>query len=286
MFFCFDPSALHVTLCPEESIDIASTLGFAAVSLDQKAVCARNKAERAALRETMRARKLLAGPWSIPFEWRGDETEFQTGLVELKSAAKTMAELGPSAATTWIAPFSSDLDWNGNLKLHVKRLRQIAEVLHASGLSLGLEFLGTRKLRQGFRFEFVHSVRGVATLCQKLGAPNAGMVLDLWSAHASGQGPVDLDTLEGVPIMLVQIGDTPDGATALTLDEGDRCLPGTSDTVENARVLAELAERGYQGPVAVEAYAGDMEHMTPPEKAQAALAALWNVLKTPAPATE
>lgn len=286
MFFCFDPSALHVTLRPEEAVELASNLGFAAVSLEQKAVCARNKAERAALQEALRAKKLLSGPWSVPLEWRKDEPTFQAGLVELKGIVKIMAEFGPSAATTWIAPFSSDLDWNANLKLHVKRLRQIAEVLQAAGVSLGLEFLGTRTLRQGFRFEFVHSVRGLATLCQKLGAPNVGMVLDLWSAYASGQGPVDLETLEGVPITLVQIGDTPEGATASTLDEADRYLPGTSDTVENARVLAELAERGYQGPVAVEAYAGEVERMTPPEKAKAALAALWNALKTPVPTAE
>ena len=108
------------------------------------------------------------------------------------------------------------------------------------------------------------------------------MVLDLWSAHASGQGPIDLETIEGLPILFVQIGDAPEDVTTSALDEADRYLPGTYHTVGNARVLAELTERGYQGPVAVEAYAGDLERMTPQERAKEALAALWSMLKTPA----
>ena len=279
MYFCLDPALLGAALDVFEAVDVAGELGYAGVSLECRRVCALPRGDLDALLERFKARKLVMGPWSISFDWRRGDGDFLAGLKDFHDAARTMARFGPSTATTWVAPFSVELDWNENLKLHARRLRQIAEALGSAGdgLRLALEFMGCRKLRQGFRHEFVHNLRGLAQLVQKTRADHVGMVLDAWSVYASGRDLASLDFAEDAEIMVVQLGDAPRDVPPAELDDENRYLPGECGAIDCGVLAAGLAQRGYAGPLVVEACAGSLSALDSVGRARAAMKCLWEV---------
>ena len=276
MYTCLAPHLLQMDCSSAEAMTIATDLGFGGVSFDSSAIQAMKPGERRDLAVQMTERGLSVGPWSLPLRWRRAEALFRSELDELGPVVEAMAALGPSVATTWVASFSTEFEWNDNLKLHCKRLRQIGDVLAAAGdgMRLAVEFVGARKIRRGFRFEFIHRLGDLASLCVRTACANVGLLLDSWSIYASGDLTSDLIPVEGLPVYAVEIGDAPRNVALSQLDETERHLPGAEGAIDNALLLAHLRDLDYDGSVAVEAYAGSVERMAGPERAEAAKRAL------------
>ena len=75
-----------------------------------------------------------------------------------------------------------------NFAFHRDRLRPAAQILADKGISLGLEFLGPKTLRDGKPFEFIHTIEGMLELCDAIGTGNVGLLLDAWHWYTSGAG--------------------------------------------------------------------------------------------------
>ncbi len=284
MLFCFDPELVGISsLKPKECITVASDAGFAGVSINPVAVVALSEDEKKELAAFFKEKQLFLAPWEFTFDWRRNERYFQQGLTKLAEYADAMAVFGPSTIKTWIAPFSMEFDWNENMKHHVKQLRAMADTLasRGEGMKLALKFVGSRKIRKGFRYEFLHNLNGLRTLCRSIRKENVGIVLESWSIKAAGDPFSVIDHMEGSEIFVVQISDGPEPFSLPELEEDDRFIPETHNTIDNQVFVSKVTEIGFNGPFLVEFQAGNALNWPVEEKAEKIVACMWNSLLAP-----
>ena len=122
-------------------------------------------------------------------------------------AAALARELGSPWCYYWIEPCSDDLTFAANTKLHVQRLRPIAEVLGEHGCRLGLEPIGPKTLRTGHRYEFVHTIPMALDLLAAVDRPNVGVLLDCFHLYTSHGDVTDVKALSQSQVVYVHIND-------------------------------------------------------------------------------
>ena len=71
---------------------------------------------------------------------------------------------------TWIMPQSNDRPFDQNFAFHVERFKPIARILDNFGISLGLEFIGPKTLRDAGKYPFVHTLHGMLAMGREIGA--------------------------------------------------------------------------------------------------------------------
>ena len=64
---------------------------------------------------------------------------------------------------------SKDLTYVQNLRVHSRRLREIASVLDGEGLRFGLEYVAPRTLLNAQRYTFVHTMAEMKDLIAEIG---------------------------------------------------------------------------------------------------------------------
>ena len=69
---------------------------------------------------------------------------------------------------------TNELTYEENFNLHRERLGEAARILKKYGISLGLEFLGPPKLREGKKYEFIHTLDQMLDLCRAIGTGKHG----------------------------------------------------------------------------------------------------------------
>lgn len=215
--------------------------------------------------------------FGLPVDWRGSETAFRDGLRSLERQVGAAAAVGCSRASTFVAPTVPD---GLPPALHaircVRRLRACCEVLGAHGISLAIEWVGTPSLRAG-RVPFLWTAEHAVELCDSIGLPNAGLLLDSWHWFTTGADAADLDLVPATRIVHVHINDAP----ALPLpDQRDnvRLLPGASGQIDVVSMLRRLRDVGYDGYIAVETFSVDLPRLgvdAAAGRARAAIDSVW-----------
>ena len=165
----------------------------------------------------------------------------------------------PSAAEvtrmgTWIMPGHNSLTHLQNLKQHSNRLRQIAEILSDRNIRLGLEYVGTKTLRDRFHFEFVHTMAETKELISEIGAKNVGFVLDSWHWWNANETDQDILTLKADQIVACDLNDAPAGKPKEQQIDGQRELPLATSVIPVESFLNALQKLGYDGPIRAEPF--------------------------------
>lgn len=255
MYSALNPANIGVkTNGLQEAIAAARTGGFEGVEINprENAGLARERGP-ANVRDVFASTGLQPAAWALPTAWRGGQSEFEESLGELPELARAAAEIGCPRVYTWILPGSDERPFEDNYRFHVERLAPIARVLADHGCLLGLEFVGTKTMRDGMRHEFVHTMSGMLKLAADVG-PNAGLLLDCWHWYTSGGTRDEILALRPEQVVYVHVNDAPAGVPVDEQLDNVRALPGETGVIDIVGFLRALRTIGYDGPVTPEPF--------------------------------
>ena len=269
MFKNMSPGAIGVSGTMQECLAIAKEVGFEGmdVNINEAARIAGEKSPRA-IKDMFLEAGLKIGGCNIVPEFRKDEETFRKGLAELPEKAALAHDIEIKRTYTWIRPFSDELPFEQNFELHARRLTEIAQILDEHGLRFGLEFVGPKTSRAGHKYEFIYDMDGMLKLCEAIGTPNVGLLLDSWHWYTTGGTVEDIRRLRADQVVYVHVNDAPKGIPVDEQIDNVRCLPGETGVIDIKGFLQALKEIGYDGPVTPEPFKKELREMPPREAAR------------------
>lgn len=191
--------------------------------------------------------------FGLPVDWRGSEATWKQGLDELAHLAAAAQAVGCTRTATWIMPASNDRPRGENQLFHVERFRPIAEILGEYGISLGLEFIGPKTLRDQFTHPFIWTMGDMLEMASQIG-PNVGLLLDCFHWYTSHGSIADLQALTPEQVVYVHVNDVPAGLEIDQQIDNQRRLPSATGVIDLPGFLGALREIGFDGPVAAEPF--------------------------------
>ena len=225
---------------------------------------------------------LIAGSFGCSVAWRESDSDrtYADSLGRLVEEAKLAAELGCTRCVTWVMPCSDKYDFYQHFNLTVPRLRRVADILGMYGMMFGLEFVGPATLREGHKYDFVHTMDGMRTFAAAIGMDslNTGLLLDCfhwWTAHSS---VADLERLNKEEIVYVHVNDAAAGRGPDEQIDNEREMVGATGVIPIKAFIATLRKIGYDGPVTVEPFNKAIREMAPEHAAAVTSKALDKVL--------
>ncbi len=264
-----DCGSIGVKASLPEAVAYAIRFGFEAVTADSAWLASAPEAERAELLGHMKRAGLVWGQAGLPVDFRRGEEEFQKGLRSLPERAGALKRAGADRVTTWISPASDELTFLENFRLHVRRLRAVAQVLEDHGCHFGLEYVGPKTSWTARRFPFVHTLREARELIAEIGRPNVGLVMDSWHWYTAGETVEDLRTLRAADVISIDLNDAPAGRARDDQKDLERELPLATGVIPLADFLNALNSLGCDAPARCEPFNAALRAL-PPEEALAA----------------
>jgi sugar phosphate isomerase/epimerase len=198
--------------------------------------------------------------FGLPVDWRGDEGVWREGLKTLPALAKAAASVGCRRCMTWIMPSSDDLERDENWIFHVKRFTPIAQVLGDHGISLGLEFIGPKTMREARKHIFIWRMEEMLQLGREIG-PNVALLLDVWHWYTSGGTLEQVRALSPEQVVYVHVSDAPAGIHVDEQIDNRRALPGETGVIDIAGFLRALDAIGYDGPITAEPFKAELKEL-------------------------
>lgn len=194
----------------------------------------------AAVRDVLDGAGIVAGPASLPLEFRLDEDTFRRGLEALPRLAKLVAAIGVKTMFRSL-PASSHTPAEQLRPTLLRRVALCATVLADHGLEFAIEILGPLQRRREAPHEFIWRLSDGADFARACPA-NVGLLVDSWHWHHAGDTVRDIVAL-GADILHVHVADVADIPADEVRDE-QRLLPGEG-VVDHAGFFAALAITGY-----------------------------------------
>ncbi len=239
--------------------ELASRTGFKGVDVMLDAAMADGVD---ATRNMLRKLKLKTGFVSLPVEFRKDDAAFSSTLTRLKAAGEFASAIGCPRMMTYIAS-STDTPKDELRALYLKRFQVCAEILAASKVRLGLEFLGPLHIRKAGKHEFIWKMPEMLAFAKECG-PNVGLTLDAWHWHHAGGTTADILAAKD-RIVVVHFDDAAKLAPEDVRDN-QRLLPGEG-VIDLNGFLHALQQIGYQDSLSVEVFGRGLKEMPPSESA-------------------
>ncbi|HID07463.1 MAG TPA: sugar phosphate isomerase/epimerase, partial [Armatimonadetes bacterium] len=232
MFRNLSPGAIGISGGLEEVLKLAQQAGFEGVDLPIGEVVQLAERHSATfVRSLYEQYGLRPGGWALPVHWNAPEEAYKRGLSELPSLARLASEVGCNRTFTWVPSFSDERSYDENFEWHVRRFRPIAQILNEHGCRLGLEFLGPKTLRNGHKYEFIHTLDEMLKLCDAIGTGNVGLLLDSWHWYTSHGTLDEIRKLRGDQVVYVHVNDAPAGIPIDEQVDNVRCLPGETGVI-------------------------------------------------------
>jgi sugar phosphate isomerase/epimerase len=251
MLRALNAGAIHVSVKNlTEGIDACRMGGFDCLAMSHELI-AEHTAEE--VNEMMFDAIIAPGAWGVPFNWRGSEEDFASGFDAMKQQVQKMHDVGVKRCATWILPGSNDLTFAENEEFHRRRLGEVALLLEDFGMTLGLEFVGPKTLRDQFKYPFYYDLNGMLGFSSTVGS-NVGLLVDVWHMYTSGSSLDDLAKVSASQISLVHINDAPAGVDVDAQVDNVRCLPCETGVIDIKSFLNVLRGIGYIGPVEAEPF--------------------------------
>ncbi|MFZ4506229.1 MAG: sugar phosphate isomerase/epimerase family protein [Fimbriimonas sp.] len=242
----------------ESALNAAKVGGFAGTEVNIAEIARRLDSDGAeSLGQIIAASGIQVAAFGLPTNWRGDEATWLSELELLKTYAKAAEALDITRTATWIMPASNDLNFDANRRFHVERFGPIAEILGEHGISVGLEFIGPKTLRDQFRYPFIYTLEAMLDMGAEIG-DNVGVLLDCWHWFTSGATVEDIEDLVAEDVVYVHVNDAPLGLTVDEQLDNVRCLPGETGVIDTAGFIEALRTIGYDGPVTPEPFKKDL----------------------------
>jgi sugar phosphate isomerase/epimerase len=219
------------------SLALARDAGFAAMDIVLPEVA--DTAPEALLEQLISA-GVLAGPASLPVEFRRDEATFLDDLAELPRLARLANAIGVETMFRSI-PASSAVPFDDLWPTLQRRITTCAEILSEHGIAFAIEVLGPLHRRTEGTHEFIWRLPDAADLADACGE-DVGLLVDAWHWHHAA-GTVDDIVDVGALVRHVHVADAADIPAEAVRDE-ERVLPGAG-IVDFAAFTRALDVIGY-----------------------------------------
>lgn len=259
-----------------EVAPLAKSLGYEGVDFD---LIAEYKNGASYVREQLEKNDLKVGGFALPVDIHGDERKYAEELKALPKYCEFARDTGNLRCIMWVIPFSDTLDYSENFEFHRKRFSECACVLEEYGIRLGLEFIGPKTLREGHKYEFIHTLDGLLELNTAIGRPNMGILMDTFHWDLAGQKPEDFKKIPNKDyIVLAHINDAVAGVPLDEQQDMVRELPGATGVLNIEAYMKGLASVGYDGPVYAEPFSEALKKLPfqqAAEKTKAAIDGVW-----------
>lgn len=278
MYSALSPGAIGVRPANLiEAIAMAKHGGFGGVEFSAHEVADLVEQQDAdAVRTLFHSAGIHPAAFGLPTDWRTSDENWHRGLSELPRLAQAAAAIGGMRTMTWIMPGSNDREYEENRRHHIARFTPIATILADNGISLGLEFIGPKTLRDGQKFPFIYTMDAMLEMGQEIG-PNVGLLLDCWHWYTSHGTLADLKRLRPDQIAYVHVNDAPPDVPIDAQVDNVRGLPGETGVIDITGFLKSLQSIGYTGPVTPEPFQKTLSAL-PDDNAR--LAAVGNSMRT------
>lgn len=234
--------------------DLAQRHRFEVVEPRAEEIAAMTGGQLAELQADLKTKGLGWAAAGLAVDFRKDEATFRDGLAKLPALAAGLQRAGVSRVGTWLMSSDNDLTYRANFSRHVARLGEIARVLEAQGLRLGLEYVGTQLVLVSRRYPFVHTLAETRELIAAIGGGNVGVVLDSWHWWTAGDTAADLRTLTNGDVVSVDLNDAPKNVAKPQQKDGERELPLATGVIDVVPLLEALVAIGYDGPIRPEPF--------------------------------
>lgn len=259
-------SAIGVRANQQETIDYAIRFGFEAVEPFPEFLGRLSDEELAALRQRMSEHNLTWSAAGLPVDFRGSIERFTRTLRQLPRYAQVLQRAGITRVGTYLSPAHAERTYLENFRLHVQRLRAVANILGCYGIRLGLEYVGPKTSWSSARYPFIHTMREMKELIAEIDHPCVGLTLDSWHWYTAGETREDILNLEGDQVVVVHLNDAPAGIPVDQQIDSVRELPCATGVIDLKGFLGALVEIGYDGPVYIEPFKRELREL-PPEQA-------------------
>jgi sugar phosphate isomerase/epimerase len=248
------PGNIGVRAGQREVLRLAVQFGFESIEPMAGELGKMSDAELSEFLGEMKSRRIRFGSAGLPVEFRQSEEKFSGDMKTLPQFAASLRRAGVGRASTWLMPGSNTLTYLQNFKLHKERIGKIAAVLASADIRLGLEYVGTKTLRDRFDFEFIHTMAEMRELIAEISAPNLGLVVDSWHWWNAKETPENILALRADEIVAVDLNDAPAGIPREQQIDGRRELPLATGVIDAGAFLNALNQIGYDGPVRAEPF--------------------------------
>jgi sugar phosphate isomerase/epimerase len=245
----------------EESIDLAANAGFDAVWFDiasAKAIADEKGVDH--LKDLFASKGVKPGGWGATVRWQ-DDANRDADLEALKPLAALGVELGNPFTTSGIMPANNDRPFDEQYAFILERLRPYAETLKTEGVSLGIEFIAPKTLRDKFTYEFIYSMPQMLELADKVGTGNVGVLFDVWHHYTAHGTLEEMDLLTRDNVFVVHVNDAPTGLEIDEQQDLSRTLPMETGVIPAPAMMAKLAAIGFAGPVIAEPFSARINEL-------------------------
>ncbi len=236
-------------------INYAKRHGFESIEPVRNDLLAASTAALGELRAELEAKQLRWGVAGVAANIRAKtEADFASQLKALPKISKAMQTAGADRVKTYIMPRHAALTYRQNFKLHLDRVKRIAEIVGGHGIRFGLEYVGPKTLWTSSRFSFIHTMAEAQELIDAAGHDNVGLVLDSWHWYTAHETKADLLALSNHDIVSCDLNDAPAGIAIDEQIDNVRGLPATTGVIDLKTFLNALVQIGYDGPVQAEPF--------------------------------
>lgn len=281
MTIALTPGSIGVTAQSQQELNaLAHRHRFESVEPRVEDLAAMSAEQVAATVADLKAKQLTWAAAGLPVDFRKDGATFREGVAKLPRLAAGLQRAGATRVGTWLAPAHDQLTYRANFQQHVTRLREVATILQAHGLRLGLEYVGTQLLLVGKRYPFLHTMAETRELIAAIGTGNVGHVLDTWHWWTAGDTAADLLALKNEDIVSVDLNDAPRGVPREQQKDNERELPVATGVIDVATFLNALVKVGYDGPVRPEPFNKALNALDNDAACAAASTALHRAMQT------
>lgn len=277
MFKNLNPGALGHQLPFDQTCALAQKYNFGGVDLDLGHLSAlASKTSLQLAQDWFASTGLRVGGFGLSVAWRDWDSEltYVNSLPRFIEDVKLAAEFGCKRCATWVMPRSDTLTFQQHFALMVRRLRPVAEILNAYGMWLGLEFVGPVTLRQGHKYDFVHTMDGMRAVGAAIGTGNIGFLLDCFHWFTSHGTISDIEALPVDEVVYVHVNDAVLGRTPDEQIDNQRDMVGATGVIDIVGFYGALRKIGYDGPITVEPFSDELRKM----EAEQAIAATSSAL--------
>lgn len=246
----FSPQALGINGRQSELIELALTYGFTGMDIDMHEMLRRS--QRTSTQDAakyLEAAKIQIGGFDLGVRLDDDEDAFTSQVGSLHPLADLAKEFEATRAYVRVPAATDRLPYHEYFDIQTTRLSQLAEVLSARGIQLGIGFSAAKELDEGKEFSFVRNVEGFLALVKAVSGSNVGILVDTWD-WVVGDGAMDqLTELSAEQIVAVRLGAVPPDVDVSQATSSDRVLPEKEGQINHVDLIKHLASIGFTGPV-------------------------------------
>ena len=246
----FSPQSLGINGRQSELIELALTYGFTGMDIDMHEMLRR--AQRTSTEDAakyLEAAKIQIGGFDLGIDLDADEDTFTSQVGGLHPVADMAKELGASRGFIRVPAATDRLPYHEYFEIQTNRLTQMAEVLQARGIHLGVGFFAGKDVDEGKEFSFVRNAEGMLALVKAVSASNVGLLVDTWD-WVVGDGAMDqLSELTAADIVAVRLGSVHADVDPTKATTTDRVLPEQEGVLNHVDLVKHLASIGFEGPI-------------------------------------